>query len=204
MRSSYRSLVLALSLVAFFGQSQVALAQAKGGADSSGAEDDGAKCAAGGPGPGGPRPGGRRFHGGFPGEGLGHMPLDFSMLNLSDEQKAKISTIRGRNMARAKEIRQQLSTKRAEMRDLMFSVEASNEQVIAKRNEMKPLIEEAENLKLSDFLAIRAVFTPEQRKKWSETRLADLKAMRAGRGQPPPDNDMDRDRSEKPPAPKSK
>jgi Spy/CpxP family protein refolding chaperone len=197
MRSSYRSLVLALSLVAFFGQSQVAFAQGKGGGDNT-ADDDGAKCNVGGPGPGGPRPGGRRFHGG---EGLGHMPLDFSMLNLSDEQKAKISTIRGRNMARAKEIRQQLGTKRAEMRDLMFSVDATNEQVIAKRNEMKPLIEEAENLKLNDFLAMRAVFTPEQRKKWSETRLADLKAMRAGKQQSP---DGDMERPEKPPAGKSK
>jgi Spy/CpxP family protein refolding chaperone len=129
------------------------------------------------------------------------MPLDFSMLNLSDEQKAKISTIRGRNVARAKELRQQLSSKRAEMRDLMFSADATNEQVFAKRNEIKPLLEEAESLKLNDFLAMRAVFTPEQRKKWSESRLADMKATRNGRPQPA---DGDPERAEKPGTAKGK
>jgi Spy/CpxP family protein refolding chaperone len=110
------------------------------------------------------------------------MPLDFSLLNLTEEQKTKIKGIRDRNAARAKELHQSLVAKGGEFRDLIFSETATNDQITAKRDEMKPLKDESENLRLSDFLAIRGVLTAEQRKKWAESKPAGRKPSAAGAG----------------------
>ncbi len=40
---------------------------------------------------------------------------------------------------------------------------------------MRPLKDELENLRLSDFLAIRGVLTAEQRKKWAESKPTEPK-----------------------------
>jgi len=133
----------------------------------------------GGPGGGGPgmRGGhGRRFNGGgaagFGGGevGFARMALDFSMLNLTDEQKNKIKATREKNTARAREIKQALMAKRTEFYDLMFSDTSTNDQITAKRDEIRALKDEQENLMLNDFLANRAVLTPEQRKKRAELK----------------------------------
>ncbi len=194
MRSRCRSVVLSLWLASTIGAVQlgplcfsflfIEPAQAKGGADTTAGDADtsegGSKCstvggavgnAAGGP------PRHHRFNGGLPAEGL-----DFSMLNLSDEQKSKIKAIRGRNAARAKELRQSFVVKGKEFRDLIFSETATNEQVTAKRDEFKAVKDELDNLRLNDLLAIRAVFTPEQRKKWAESKPPDLKPHGKGGG----------------------
>jgi len=169
-----------MSLAPGFDFLPISPAQAKGGADSATAGEgepaEGsapAKCS-----PSDKNAGStasaahaHRFRGAYGGEGpLGHMPLDFSTLSLSDEQKNKIKTIRGRNAARAKELRQALGAKGTEFRDLIFSESATNDQITAKRDEMKPLKDELDNLRLSDFLAIRGVLTSEQRKKWAESK----------------------------------
>lgn len=214
MRSKCRSLLISLSLLSAIGAFeigaaprfsflQIAEAQAKGASDSATAGDgeaqdspggaSGAKCASGAGQGAAPTPGsgrGRRFPGGFSAEGgFGHMALDLSMLNLSDEQKNKITAIRGRNAARAKELRQSLGTKRGEFRDLLFSESATNDQITAKRDEMRALKDEAENLMLSDFLAIRAVLTPEQRKKRADTKPPEHRPhpRGGGPGEPEPD-----------------
>ncbi len=218
MRSRCRSLLLSMSLLSAcsawqlgaaprFSFFQLEPAQAKGGEAAAAQDGDsgesGPKCSTGGPGGPGPGPGAgpgrpRRFSGGFsPEAGLGPMHLDFSALNLSDEQKTKIKAIRGRNAARAKDLRQSLQSKGNEFRDLLFSETASSDQVTAKRDEMKPLKEELDNLRLSDFLAIRAVFTPEQRKKWAESKPPETKFRPRGGGAPGGSGDGDGDKADK-------
>jgi Spy/CpxP family protein refolding chaperone len=198
MRSKCRSLLLSVSLLSAISVLEIGAGsrfsfllltpvQAKGASDSTAAVDGesqdgtGAKCSS----AVGAVPGGRphHFHGGFPAEGgLGHMSLDFSSLNLSEDQKSKIKAIRGRNAGYAKDLRQSLMTKAGEFRDLIFSETATNDQVTAKRDELKPLKDELENLRLSDFLAIRAVFTAEQRKKWAESKPPERKPHARGGG----------------------
>ena len=185
MRSNCRSLLIAGSLI--LGSNALilsagddlagiwlsaALAQAKPAAENAGQADndnDKANCNVGPAAAGGP--GGHRHFGGPYGEGgFGHMPLDFSMLNLTEDQKNKIKAIRGRNAARSKELRQQVGTKRSEFRDLMFAADSTKQQLTSKQAEMRALKNESEDLMLSDFLAIKAVLTPEQRKKLSENK----------------------------------
>jgi len=207
MRSKCRSLLLSLSLLTAFGTFEAAQAQGKGGAPATTTasideEEGGPKWGPGGGPGGGPgagpgdRPGGgpgmrgghgRRFNGGgaagFGGGegGMARMALDFSMLNLTEEQKNKIKATREKNTARAREIKQAMAGKRAEFFDLMFSETSTNEQITAKRDEIRALKDEQENLMLNDFLANRAVLTPEQRKKRAEMKpeMPPRKAARA-------------------------
>ena len=67
-------------------------------------------------------------------------------------------------------MRKTLQQKRSELRDLMFSAGASDEQIRAKRLEIRQMQDKFEELQLSDFLAIRSVLTAEQKQ-----RLATLK-----------------------------
>jgi Spy/CpxP family protein refolding chaperone len=197
MRSKCRSLLFTLSIVAGliafengasprFSALFLAPAQAKGASDSASAgegeaQESGAKCS---PGQGAASTSatrGHRFAGGFSREsGLGRMALDLSMLNLTEDQKNKIKTIRGRNAARAKELRQSLGANGGEFRGLIFSESATNDQITSKRDEMRPLKDELENLRLNDLLAIRGVLTSEQRKKWAESRPPEHKSHPRG------------------------
>jgi len=109
-----------------------------------------------------------------PGGGLfGRTPLDFSSLNLTDEQKQRIQQIRGGNGARAREFQQTLKERRSAMRDLMFDPIASDEQIRTKMREVRQMQEKMDDVQINDFLSIRKVLTPEQRQK-----LADLKPGR--------------------------
>lgn len=220
MRSKCRSLFLSLSLLSATFAMQIGApprfscnylfleqAQAKEAgtsSDNSSQETAGAKCSpgasgasAGGPGggagggPGAPR---ARRDASFAGEGgMAHMPLDLSSLSLSDDQKDKIKAIRGRSVARAKELRQKLMTKGNEFRDLLYSETATNDQITAKRDEMKPIKEELESLRLNDFLAIRAVFTGDQRKKFAESKPEHKLHLRGGQGA----GEVDTDKADK-------
>jgi len=98
------------------------------------------------------------------------MALDFSQLNLTEEQKSKIKATRDKNTARAREIKQSLMGKRGELFDMMFSETSTNEQILAKNDEIRALKDEQEKLMLNDFLANRAVLTAEQRKKRAELK----------------------------------
>jgi len=135
--------------------------------------------------PGGPPPGGR-FDGSRPGFGgrsheggglFGRQPLDFSSLNLSDEQKQKIQQIRAKNGTAARSLQKSLRGNRDQLRDLMFDPNTSDEQLRAKRKELRQAQDRLEEMQLNDFLSIRKVFTPEQRQRFanlkSERRLAD-------------------------------
>ena len=117
---------------------------------------------------------------------FGHKPLDLAALNLTEGQKQRIQELRGQNGSKVREMRKTLQQKRSELRDLMFSAGASDEQIRAKRLEIRQMQDKFEELQLSDFLAIRSVLTAEQKQ-----RLATLKpgvenqADRSGRANLP-------------------
>jgi len=176
-------------------------AQAKGpaAADSTSSADsdqDAAKCPPGSNAGASSSPPRAHHHSSYSGEGsLGRMALDLSNLNLTDDQKSKITAIRGRNAAHAKDLRQSLATKGGEYRNLLFSVSGTNEQIMAKHDEISSIKEELESLRLNDLLAIRAVLNTDQRKKLAETKPFERRPGQHGPGGP--DNDGDRDRSDR-------
>ncbi len=140
-----------------------------------------------GPGPGrfapdtGAMPG-RRFPGreglgqfGNPGQGragaggrVGGMAINLGALGLSEEQKQRIRELRGQNSGKARALRLSLREKRAEMRQLMFDPNASEEQIRAKRRELRRMQDRMEEMQIEDFLSLRSVLTPEQRQRLPE------------------------------------
>jgi Spy/CpxP family protein refolding chaperone len=118
-----------------------------------------------------------------PGGGIfGRKPLDFSSLNLTDDQKQRIQQIRSSNGVHARGFSQSLKERRSEMRDLMFDPVASDDQIRSKMREVRQMQEKMDDVQINDFLAIRKVLTPEQRQK-----LADLKPERKVADQPQAD-----------------
>lgn len=123
-----------------------------------------------GPGPGsGPRPddgpGGRHHRNMSFGMGGMGKPLDFSQLGLTDDQKAKIKAMRSKTQGKAKDLQQSIRDKRLEMRDLLFDPDATEQQIRAKKNELRQMQDQAETLMIDDFLGIRSVLTAEQKQK---------------------------------------
>jgi Spy/CpxP family protein refolding chaperone len=106
-------------------------------------------------------------------------PLDFSILQLSDEQKNRIRSIRRQNAAPVKELQKTLRDQRMTMRDLMFDPNASDEQIRSKRKEIRQMQDRMEEAQINDFLSIRHVLSPEQRQ-----RLPDLKPGQEAQGGP--------------------
>lgn len=108
-------------------------------------------------------------------------PLDLSILGLSDEQKEKITNLRKNLAPNARKIRQELKSKRDELRVLMFDPKASDLALKSKQREIHKLQEKLEDLQLDDFIQMRAVLTPEQKQK-----LPELKPTRPQRKMPQP------------------
>lgn len=106
--------------------------------------------------------------------GMNRSPLDLSQLNLTDEQKARITEQRSKAKGQAKELQAAIKVKRLEMRDMMFDPSFSPEQIRAKRAELRKVQEQAEMLMLNDFLSMRSVLTADQ--------LRRLRPNAAGRG----------------------
>lgn len=128
--------------------------------------------------------------GGFPG---GRKALDLSALNLTEEQKAKIQQLRKGTAMRAREVRRKLFSGGQELRDMMFDPAASDEQIRAKGRELRKLRDQAEDMKLDDFLSIRGVLTAEQRKRLPDVKPGGPRAAmvapggaRRGDDMPPP------------------
>jgi len=117
--------------------------------------------------------------GGFPG---GRKALDLSALNLTEEQKAKIQQLRKTTATRAREVRRKLQSGGQELRDMMFDPSASDDQIRAKGKELRRLHEQAEDMKLDDFLAIRGVLTSEQRKRLPDVKPGGARAAMVGPG----------------------
>jgi Spy/CpxP family protein refolding chaperone len=93
---------------------------------------------------------------------LGRGPMDFSALNLSEEQKTKIQTMRGDNSVKSKKLMSLLRDKRKEMQSILFDPAASQKEIMKKRDELRSLRNQQEDLMLNDFLGIRGVLTKEQ------------------------------------------
>lgn len=122
-------------------------------------------------GPGGPgarrgmgRMAAGRMGGGMGMAGMGRTPLDLSQLNLTEEQKTKIKSMRAEVQAKAKQCQQNLRARKQELRDLFFDPVASEKQIRAKHAEVRQAQEQAETLMVDDFIAIRQVLTAEQKK----------------------------------------
>lgn len=138
---------------------------------------------------GGPPDG--RFGGRFRQNGSGRSwdrfgpgPLDLSALNLTPEQKQKIQEIRKETGNKARDLRKTLRSKRLEMRDLMFDPDVSEAELRKKHKQVASLHEQAENAMFEDFLSIRSLLTPVQKKHLPEIKPA----LREG----PPRHDMGR------------
>lgn len=138
----------------------------------------------GGPPPGPPPPGGPhgrpRMGGRLPGlGGIGRGALDFSALNLSEDQKTRIKNLRSEVQGKAREAHSNLRARRAEMRDLFFSPDATDKQIREKHAEVRAAQDKAESMMVEDFIAIRQVLTPEQRKQLADNRPERFRGARS-------------------------
>jgi uncharacterized membrane protein len=105
-------------------------------------------------------------------------PLNLAPLNLTTEQKDKIQTMRKESGKKARSIRSSLKAKRAEMCDLMFDPKSTNKEILKVHNEARKLHEQADDLMVQDFLAIRELLTPEQKAHLPEIKPAPKDAER--------------------------
>ncbi|MCC6977790.1 MAG: Spy/CpxP family protein refolding chaperone [Candidatus Melainabacteria bacterium] len=115
----------------------------------------------------GRRPGEMGKRGGFRG---GRKSLDLTPLNLTEEQKAKIQKMRQQATPRARELKGKLLAGGQELKDMMFDPSVSDDSIRAKSRELRKLHEQAEDMKIDNFLSIRSVLTPEQRKRLPEVK----------------------------------
>jgi len=136
------------------GQGAGQLGGRSGGAEQGGAFGQGA----------GRRPGAAGGLGGGGAAGRRLTAIDFKKLGLSDEQKQRIRDMRSKNSGRARDLRQTLRDKRGEMRDLMFDPNATEAQIRGKLREVSRMQDQMENMQIDDFLSLRSVLTPEQRR----------------------------------------
>lgn len=97
----------------------------------------------------------------------------FERLNLTAEQRDKIKTLRKQGHEKMKAQREQLSTKRKELHQLVRSSSSTREQTIAKQREVNVLQDQLAEARLNTWFDMRAVLTPEQLKQFDE-----LKAQR--------------------------
>lgn len=117
----------------------------------------------------GPGQGGR---GGFRGPGGQGMPggmqrrpaIDLTPLNLTEEQKTKIEGMRQQTRTKVKELRRGMMQKQAQMRNLMFSPDASEAQIRSAREELRAIQNQVDETNLNDLLGIRSLLTADQKK----------------------------------------
>jgi len=93
---------------------------------------------------------------------FGRAPLDLTVLKLTEDQKAKIQSMRSVNGQKARQLHSDLRTRRERFKEMLFDPQASNEQILSTRKEINKLQTQSEDLMLSDFLGIRKLLTKEQ------------------------------------------
>jgi Spy/CpxP family protein refolding chaperone len=153
-------------------------ATSKGDPDSSRDESEG---------PGQPPPGGKPLpaRGGEPGAGPppDHPPggpsashsdklgsIDLTPLNLSPEQKQKIQDMRRETGKKIRDLRKALKTKRDELFNATFDPEISEASIREKRDTVRTLHEQMEDLMFEDLIGLRNLLTPEQKKHLAEVK----------------------------------
>ncbi len=147
----------------------------------------------GGPGgPGGPDRRGHHEHDSMFGRG----PLDLTALGLTDDQKQKIAQMHADNGIKMRELMKKRRELMGQMRDTMFQADVSEAQIKAKRDEVRQVQERLEDLRLNDFLSIRALLTPEQKLKLKDIKISEGRARDGdgSSGRPPrkPEGDAKR------------
>jgi Spy/CpxP family protein refolding chaperone len=100
--------------------------------------------------------------------GFGGHALDLTPLSLSDEQKEKIKAMREQTRGRIKELRKGVNDKQNEMKALLFNPDASESQIRAARASLRKLQDQMDETNMNDLLSIRAMLTPEQKKRLPE------------------------------------
>jgi Spy/CpxP family protein refolding chaperone len=111
-----------------------------------------------------------RGNGGRPWDKMGPGPLDLTPLNLTPEQKQQIQQIRKDTALKARDLRKTLKDKRTAMRDLMFDPGVSDAKLRERHREVAKLHQKCEDAMFEDFLSIRALLTPEQKKHLPEIK----------------------------------
>lgn len=91
--------------------------------------------------------------------------LDLTPLNLTEQQKTRIQSLREQTRTQAKEIRKSLFQKQMRLRDLLFSADATDAQIMAARRDMRDWQDKMDEINVKDMLAIRGVLTAEQKAK---------------------------------------
>lgn len=117
--------------------------------------------------------------GGRQGFGFGGRPLDLTQLNLSEKQKADILALRAKHSEQAKSIQKNLRGKRMELRNMLFSQDLNRKALQDKRNELRGLQNQMDDIMIDDFLGVRSVLSEEQIKKMAETNLPNAKRRTA-------------------------
>ena len=119
---------------------------------------------------------------------FGRGPLDFTPLGLTDDQKQKIAQMRTDNGTKMRDLMKKRHELSGQMRDTMFGADVTEAQIKAKRDEVRQVQEKLEDLRLNDFLAIRAILTPEQKLKLKDVKIVEGRPREGDGppGQPPP------------------
>jgi Spy/CpxP family protein refolding chaperone len=97
-----------------------------------------------------------------PGMGRGYGP-GMAGLNLSAEQIEKIQKIQGDRYAEMSPVRNELFTKRTELRNLFRESVLDQAKIVAKQKEMTALQAQMQEKALAARIAVAEVLTPEQR-----------------------------------------
>lgn len=106
----------------------------------------------------------------MPAGGHGSVDKMFQRLNLTDEQREAIKTLRKESQARTKAQREQLMTKRRELHQMVRSSSATKEQAIAKQREVNVLQNQLAEARMAAWFDMRAVLTPEQLKQFEQLK----------------------------------
>jgi Spy/CpxP family protein refolding chaperone len=99
------------------------------------------------------------------GASLGSKSLDLTPLELTDEQKEKVKQMRQKTRLKVKDLHQSVLERQAELRRLIFDPDVSEAQIRAARNQLRQLQDKLDETNMNDLLAIRAMLSPEQRKR---------------------------------------
>ena len=104
--------------------------------------------------------------GGMPRGGFGGgKALDLTPLGLTEPQKTKIQAMREQTKLKLRDLKKGLSEKQTNMRNLMFSPDASEAQIRSARRDLRTLQDQMDETNLNDLLSIRSLLTPDQKKK---------------------------------------
>jgi Spy/CpxP family protein refolding chaperone len=96
--------------------------------------------------------------------------VDLTPLNLSQDQKQKIQEMRRETGRKVKDLRKTLKAKRDDLFSAAFDPDTTEAAIREKREVVRSLHEQVEDLMFDDLMAMRNMLTPEQKKHLSEVK----------------------------------